>query len=192
MIVPYHTVLISCTLWYELLLYRRRTQSAWPIFVSLAVHSNAARNSKWGKALVGLIDPPKRDEGQADDAYSLCMSMFYLKLYGQVMKLINNWGGGFHLTLPGDVRHSTVVPRIGLFLADLVEARMLVGSQQNWSVRCVTKVTHSAPGTVVECPEPHPGRVVGGDVRLDWKGALERVPKLSEVRNGTACTIWYC
>ena len=129
---------------YELVqLCTRRTQSSWPVFASLANHSNAARNSKWGKALVTMIDPPEREEGQGPHEYSICSNMFFLRVYEKILDLINNWKGGFYMRLPGYTppgEFTLVVPRVGLFLGDLLEQRLLSATSQWHSARCVTQV----------------------------------------------------
>lgn len=168
-------------------LVRRRTKSAWPILVSLGNHSNAARNSQWGKACIGLIEPPAKDPEQSYENYSLCVSNYYQLLFKKILGLVNNWRGGFWLQLPGDDFLTLVVPRIGIFLADLVEARLLGGVQQNFSVRCETKVMFGRVGAAAACPEAFPGMTPRGDILLKLDEALARAPSYADVRIVCAC-----
>ena len=106
--------------------------------------------------------------------------MYFLRVYQAVFRLVNVWKGGMYLNLPGlrvptgKPQRSLVVPRMGIFLADLPEQR-LIGATTAWhSARCTAQVQFTAFGREKVARNP---RAV-----FNLNEELKRVPKLAEVR----------
>jgi hypothetical protein len=75
--------------------------------------------------------------------------MIFLAYFDFILALMDNWKAGICIQLPGDPDSSPslLVPRVGVVIGDLLELRLLAGTNASWAVRCQTELS----GTWILC-----------------------------------------
>ena len=104
--------------------------------VCLGNHTIKARSSPTGKRLLGFIKLPNKRESDTTEDFRYCLTSLYLHYWSIIAHNVNLWIDGFLLTLPGDTEPSRIVPRMGIFMGDIVELRMLAATSAAFSIRC--------------------------------------------------------
>lgn len=126
---------------------RRQTRSAWPVLMTLGNFTQATSSSAAATRFIALMQFPKRRETDPVESYRVCTATLFLRFYRAIVQLVENWAGGFWLTLLGrDGGPSIIVPRIGLFLGDLLEIRAIAAVIASCSARCTEKVGKQKAG----------------------------------------------
>lgn len=118
--------------------------SVWPIYMSLGNHTSDARDLPAGKRLIGFIGVPEKRSTDSEAGYRECLRTLYLQYWVSIFRLIVARQDGILLRLRGnshgDLEVVRVLPRVGVFLGDLLETRMVCATNASFAVRCQTRV----------------------------------------------------
>ena len=123
-----------------------QTRPAWPILLTLGNFSQDVSSTATAKRFITLMQFPHKRDSDPEEEHRFCTATLYLAVWEKVMGLVNNWAGGFWLTLLGRHAPSVLVPRIGIFLGDLLEMRAIAATSAAFSVRCETRLSNRDDG----------------------------------------------
>ena len=116
-------------------------RSAWPLYIRCDNLTGEVRNTPGSKALLMMIELPPQSPHESDDVYKHLKSVMFLRIIEAVLEKMVCWSScGFQLHIPGSASPVTLVPRLMLLIADMMELRMLAATYGSFSVRCLTRV----------------------------------------------------
>lgn len=131
----------------------RMSNSIHPVFVSVGNLPPEGNNTTAARRIVTFIKPLPRGETSEED-YRFCTRLLIQKVLEMILLLVRRWTNGFLLQLPGDRFYSHIVPFVGMWRCDLIEARYLLLTINGASARC--KVVLDAKNPAVNGPQPEP------------------------------------